>query len=98
MAWFLGSLPVCFFHPFYGIILWTIVAFLNPQAYAWSAATALPWAVLAAVPTLLGFFAFDRGLHRIPSRESVLLLILWLWFTFTSVVSTSSALFMHHAG
>lgn len=92
-----GSLPVCFIRPFYGIILWTIIAFLNPQAYTWSAAASFPWALAVAVPTILGFLAFDRGLQRIRGREVFLLLLLWGWFFVSTAISTNTPLFMHHA-
>jgi probable O-glycosylation ligase (exosortase A-associated) len=97
-AIFVASLPVCFLRPFYGIWLWTIVSFLNPQEYTWSAATAIPWAVLVAVPTLAGMFIFHtQEWGRLRSRETFLIVVLWIWFTFTSLISTHTPLFMHHA-
>jgi len=50
------SLPVCLFRPFYGILLWTVIAFANPQSsfFYWYWAGEFPWAVAVAVPTLLG--------------------------------------------
>ena len=99
-AFFLASLPVCFFRPFYGILLWAVVSFLNPQATIvyWSAAAAFPWAVAIAVPTLCGFALFSSGWpQRLASREVLLMVVLWVWFTITSIVSTQTPLFMHHA-
>lgn len=84
--------------PFYGVCLWLIVAFLNPQAYTWGAATEFPWAMTVAISTLGGLFFFrsaDWG--RMISRESVMLMVLWLWCTVTSVISTHTPLFQHHA-
>lgn len=95
---FLGSLPVCFFRPFYGLFLWTVVAFVNPQVYTWGAASAFPWAVACGVPTLLGMLVFSKGWRRLVSREALLLVGLWLWFTVTTLISTSTPLFAHHAG
>lgn len=99
-AFFVGSLPVCFVRPFYGVVLWTIIAFLNPQSsmFYWSAALAFPWALAVAIPTLGGFLVFTRGwmgrLLRDPSF--FLMLILWIWFTATSVISIHTPLFAHH--
>jgi putative inorganic carbon (hco3(-)) transporter len=97
IAFIVGSLPFCFFRPFYGIVLWTILAFLNPQSFTWSAATALPWAQIVAVPTIAGLLIFVGGWYRLMSREVALVVILWIWFLITSFVSSSDPLFEHHA-
>lgn len=100
LGFFLLSLPVCFVRPFYGVVLWTIVAFLNPQKALlyWPAAANFPWAQAVAVPTLAGMLIFTRGwLGRMRSTLAMLLLVLYGWFTVTSIVSTNTPLFMHHA-
>ena len=93
----LPCIPVCFFRPFFGIILWTIISFASPQMYAWGAGGFFPAAELVAVPTLLGFLVYGRGWNRMISRESILIVCLWIWFTLTSIVSTSTPLFEPHA-
>lgn len=97
LAIFLPSLPICFFRPYYGIIVWMIIAFLNPQWYAWWAAYIIPWALAVAIPTLAGMFVFHRDWSGLRSRECLLLLILWIWFTITSIISTNTPLFVPHA-
>ena len=98
LAFFVTSLPFCFVRPFYGILLWTIVAFLNPQSFIWGAASFFPWALAVAIPTLLGFVLFSKGWNqRLATREVYLIGILWIWFTITSVVSVNTPLFMHHS-
>ena len=99
-ALLLGSLPVCFVRPFYGILLWTIIAFANPQSslFYWGAANTFPWAVAVAVPTLTGFLASSPRWEKFASRKILLIVLLWVWFTVTSFISAHSALFMHHAG
>jgi probable O-glycosylation ligase (exosortase A-associated) len=98
LAVFVGSLPVCFCRPLYGVCLWLIVAFLNPQSYTWGAATVFPWAVAVAIPTLAGLVFFNsRHWGRLASLETVLIVVLWCWFTTTSVISTHTPLFVHHA-
>jgi probable O-glycosylation ligase (exosortase A-associated) len=91
------NVPFCFFRPFHGVILWTIISFASPQWYAWGAAAYFPSAELVAIPTLLGFAIFSRGWSRMVSRESFLMIILWLWFTLTSIISTHTPLFAPHA-
>jgi probable O-glycosylation ligase (exosortase A-associated) len=97
ITFFVASLPVCFFRPTYGIILWTIVAFLNPQAYTWTGWDAFPWAVAVAVPTILGMLVFDRKFERLMVREVWLLGLLWAWFTVTTIVSMQQPELAHHA-
>lgn len=96
IAVILVSIPICFFRPFYGIALWTVIAFLNPQSYAWTSA-AFPWAAAVAVPTILGMFVFDRRFDRFASVPFALLAALWLWFTLTTLVSTQTPELAHHA-
>jgi putative inorganic carbon (HCO3(-)) transporter len=90
------SIPLSFVRPFYGILAWTVIAFLNPQQFTWDAGAA-PWALLIAIPTVCGFAIFNRDWSRLASRESVLMLALWIWFTFTTIVSVHTPLFEHHA-
>ena len=97
LIFFLGSLPVCFVRPFYGILLWTIVAFLNPQAYLWGAANLLPWAMAVAIPTLAGLFFFSRNWSAVFSGKVLLLVLLWSWFAVTSMLSTANPVFVHHS-
>jgi probable O-glycosylation ligase (exosortase A-associated) len=93
---FIPSVPMSFIRPFYGIIVWIIIAFLNPQQFTWGAANIVPWAFAIAIPTLLGFVLFNKDWSSVASRESLLILLLWIWFTITSIVSSNTPLFMHH--
>ncbi len=90
------SLPLCFVRPFYGIVLWTIIAFTSLQWYAYSAYI-FPWAMLVAIPTLFGAALFGKGWRNLLSFEIVLLILLWAWFTFTTAVDSSIPLFADHA-
>jgi putative inorganic carbon (hco3(-)) transporter len=96
-AFFLLSLPVCFMRPFYGILLWTVIAFLNPQSFTWSASNSLALAQMVAIPTLAGFLCFVRGWEALNCREVILIGVLWIWFGITSIVSADTALFVHHS-
>jgi putative inorganic carbon (hco3(-)) transporter len=90
------SLPVCFVRPFFGIALWTIVAFTSIQWYAYSAYE-FPVAMMVAIPTLLGAIFFSRGWRNVLSREVILLFLLWVWFTISTIISTNTPLFAPHA-
>ncbi len=74
---FCACLPACFFRPFWGVLMWTVVSLLNPHAFIWSARYEYPWAEAVAIATLAGLFFFTRGWNRIFNREVVLLVVLW---------------------
>ncbi|HXI40424.1 MAG TPA: putative O-glycosylation ligase, exosortase A system-associated, partial [Bryobacteraceae bacterium] len=93
----LGSLPLCFFRPFFGILMWTVVSLLNPHRFAWGMAYNFPVALLVAVPTLIGAALFERGWKYFFSKTVWLIVVLWLWFTLTSLRNTEMPEFTHFA-
>jgi len=97
LLFFVGSLPVCFVRPFFGVCMWAVVAFLNPQAYIWGGASFFPWAIAVAIPTLAGMLLFAPSWKTLSSPNVLLIVALWIWFTITTTVSTSSPLFVHHS-
>jgi putative inorganic carbon (HCO3(-)) transporter len=97
LTYFVGSSPVCFFRPFYGVLLWSIVAFLNPHKFAWQAQN-FPLAVAIAVFTIGGMLVFTRDYRNLRSREVFMITLLQIWFTITSVVAANNTLFVHHIG
>jgi probable O-glycosylation ligase (exosortase A-associated) len=88
------SLPLCFLRPMYGIIVWTVMAFVNPQTFGWGLAQQSSPALLVAIPTILGGLIYTRGWHRLANREVLLLLILWVWFTITTFNSGHDPMFV----
>ena len=97
LLFFVISMPICFIRPFYGVLLWSIVAFMNPQSYIWGGASFFPWALAVAVATLAGMIFFSGGFRKLASREVLVIIALWLWFTATSLNSSQTSLFMNHA-
>jgi probable O-glycosylation ligase (exosortase A-associated) len=97
LGFFACSLPVCFFRPFYGVLMWAVVAFLNPHRFAWQTAQNFPIALMVAIPTLLGFIAFSNDWRSLRTREFALLVALAIWFTITTLASVNTPMFMHHA-
>src|SRR5215467_3197650 len=92
----LGSLPFCFAFPFYGILVWTVLSFLNPEKFAW-VANQLPVSMAVAIPTLAGFVLFSWGTSRLFRRDVFMLAVLWLWFTATTLNSVHDAMFAEKA-
>src|SRR6266851_6447510 len=96
LAFILGSVPVCLFNPYYGVLMWTWIAYFNPHRYAWGIAYDFPVAQMIAVPTLLGTL-FAHGMNRrLFTREAILLVLLWLWFCFTMFHAAQVPAFAGH--
>jgi len=80
----LSTLPVCLVRPWIGLLVWSWIGFMNPHRLTWGFAYDLPFAMMVGIATLIGFvFVGDRK-PFIWTRETLLLLALWGWFTITS--------------
>jgi probable O-glycosylation ligase (exosortase A-associated) len=83
-----GLLPVCLARPWLGLVVWFWLSLMNPHRLVWGFAYHLPFAQVVAVVTLAGvLFAKDRG-PFLWTRETILLLALWVWFGVTTSVAT----------
>jgi putative inorganic carbon (HCO3(-)) transporter len=69
------------------------MAFVNPQDLGWGLAQQSSPALLVAIPTLLGCLIFTSGWHRLFNREVILVLLLWVWFTTTTLNSSHDPAF-----
>jgi probable O-glycosylation ligase (exosortase A-associated) len=90
------SLPICIFRPFYGVVLWTVIAFTSVQWYTFSAYS-VPWALVVAIPTIIGALLFGRGWRNVVSAPSILLIVFWIWCTLTTLNSVGTPIFAPHA-
>lgn len=80
--------PLCFVRPWVGILVWSWLGYMNPHQYCWGFAnTLVPWAQIVAIATIGGLVLTKDRKPFIWSRETVLMLLLWGWFTITTVVS-----------
>jgi putative inorganic carbon (hco3(-)) transporter len=91
------SLPICLARPFFGVVLWTLFAFLNPQSFTWGIARQASPALAIAIPTLVGFIFGCPDWKRLICRETILLFVLWLWFTATAYNANHEAIFADNA-
>lgn len=91
------SAPVALFNPYFGILMWTWIAYFNPHRYAWGLARYgfFEPAIIVAVPTLIGLLFAPKNL-RIMTRETLLLLGLWCWFGVTTFYVTRTPEFAGH--
>jgi probable O-glycosylation ligase (exosortase A-associated) len=97
LAIILGSSPICLFSPYYGILVWTWIAYFNPHRFTYGIAYHFPVAVPIAVPTIVGTI-FTRQKNRgIFTVEFLLLLALWAWFGVATYASINNPVFAGHA-
>jgi probable O-glycosylation ligase (exosortase A-associated) len=90
------SIPLSFFKPYYGILVWTWIAFFNPHRFTWGFMYNAPVAAAIAIPTLLGCF-FTKDINRqFFKRETFLLVVLWLWYTITLIYAFQVPFFQGH--
>ncbi len=92
----LGSMPICLFSPYWGVLMWYWVSYFNPHRFTWSFAYDLPVAFLVAVPTLAGTLFARKSMRSLAVRESLLLMALWGWYIVTYIYATGVPLFASH--
>ena len=96
LAIILGATPICFFRPYFGVLMWTWVAYFNPHRFTWGVAYNFPVAMLIGGVTLAGFpFAKERN-RRIFTSQTILLVILWSWYCVTTLHVAYDPIFAHH--
>ena len=77
--------PITLFSPYFGVLMWSWIAYFNPHRYTWGAALYfLEPALIIAIPTLIGTPFAERN-SRIFTRETVVLAGLWFWMAFTTL-------------
>jgi len=89
LAIVLGSVPICFFSPYYGVLVWSWLAYFNPHRFAYGIAYNFPVAQVIAVPTLIGAMFTREHNRNIFTRETLLIVMLSCWFAITYAYSTT---------
>ncbi len=90
------SIPISFFRPYFGILVWTWITFLNPHRYTWGFMYNFPVAAVVAVPTLAGCLFTSNINKHFLKRETLLLVGLWIWFCITFLHAMQVPLFQAH--
>ncbi len=96
LAIILGSIPACYFSPYFGVLMWTWVAYFNPHRFTWGMAYNFPVAAVIAAPTLLGLLIRGKPNRPFLVRETALLLLLWMWFGVTFLYAMHVPMFSDH--
>ncbi len=92
----LGAAPVCLFYPYFGVLMWSWIAYFNPHRFAWGFATTFPVALVIAIPTIVGAFFTRKGNRFVLTRETLLLLTFWAWTGITLLNAHFEPLFADH--
>jgi putative inorganic carbon (hco3(-)) transporter len=90
------SIPISFFRPYFGILMWTWITFFNPHRYTWGFMYNFPIAAVIAVPTLAGCLFTSQINKQFLKRETILLVALWIWFCITFLHAMQVPLFQGH--
>lgn len=90
------SIPISFFRPYYGILIWTWITFFNPHRFMWGFMYNFPVALVIAVPTLIGCLFTSSINKRFLKWETLLLIVLWIWFCVTYLHAMQVPLFQEH--
>src|SRR5947199_7211683 len=82
----LASLPIGFFRPFYGLLVYAWISYMYPHMLAWSFAQTFPVAKLSSLSVMAGFlFPPNLNLAAMGQKQNVAMLLLWCTFTISSV-------------
>jgi probable O-glycosylation ligase (exosortase A-associated) len=97
VAVILAAAPFCLFRSYFGLLMWTWVAYFNPHRFGWGVAYNFPVAMLIGGATLAGLpFAKDTN-RRIFTVQTILLLLMWCWFCVTYFHAAHDPVLMEHA-
>jgi len=87
----LASLPMIWKRPWFGIIVWTWLGFMNPHRMAWGFMVDQPVALVVALVTLVSLLRSQEP-KKIPwTRESIVLAMFVVWMTVTTIFATFPA-------
>jgi probable O-glycosylation ligase (exosortase A-associated) len=89
-------IPISFFRPYLGVLMWTWITFFNPHRYTWGFMYNFPVAAVIAVPTLIGCLFTANINKQFVKRETLLLAGLWIWFCVTFLHAMQVPMFQGH--
>ena len=82
----LASLPIGLFRPFYGLLVYAWISYMNPHMLAWSFGRDFPVARVSAMGLLAGaLFHRDGDSAPLFRRENLLMVLLLATFTLSSL-------------
>lgn len=80
-----GLLPMIVARPYLGALAWAWISMMNPHTLTYGFARGVPWAMVIAIATLLGFL-FTKDKKSLPLNGGTLLIgLLMFWMSVTSL-------------
>jgi probable O-glycosylation ligase (exosortase A-associated) len=80
-----GSVPIIFMRPWFGIIVWCWLGFMNPHRLTWGFAYDFPFAQLVAIVTLTAIL-FSREKKQFELSPFLVLWFVWVvWMNITTL-------------
>ena len=97
VAIILLAAPIALFNAYFGVLMWTWIAYFNPHRYTWGLTRYgyFQPAILIALPTLLGTL-FAQKNTKLFNRESIILAALWFWLAFNTFYISYIPEFANH--
>ena len=92
----IAAIPFCFFRPYFGLLMWTWVAFFNPHRMTFGMAYDFPVAMCIGIPTLAGLLFTRERNRNLFSRETEIMFALWAWFCVTTWYAARDVLLADH--
>ncbi len=80
-----GLLPVVFFRPFVGIILWYWIAYMNPHRLTWGIAYDFPVAMVVGITTIVAWLLSNEPKKLRLDGISLLVVIIACWVSITTL-------------
>ncbi len=77
-------IPFIFWRPWYGILVWSWLAYMNPHRLTWGFAYDFPFSMLVGVATITAFVFSKEKKEMLWTRETGLLLIFLGWVLITT--------------
>lgn len=80
-----GSIPAIFVRPWFGIIMWCWIGFMNPHRMTWGFAFDFPFAMLIGVTTLLAVILSNEK-KRLPVSTLTVVWVSWIvWMNLSTL-------------
>jgi probable O-glycosylation ligase (exosortase A-associated) len=81
----MGTIPVIFAKPYFGVLVYSWVSYMNPHRLTWGFTYSFPFAMIVAVATI-GAWMISRESKKIPMTAlSVLIIAYTFWVSFTTL-------------
>ena len=86
-----GTIPFILMRPYFGLLVWSWLGYMNPNRLCYGFAISFPWVELIAIVTLISLVISNERKKVPASTISVLLLLILIWTGITTVFAVEPA-------